>query len=280
MFGITNACKLACAFCSRDIAREIRTTSQVASASRRPWSVPCPTHATCRSGRINTAVGAPTAPSTGRRVGLDGSGPVNPTADETTPQADLLAAASGIGVVPTRAADRHLLRRCRFGSLAASGDRGDPLGAGRVGAHMQRPVGCRCQVVATYCLSCDPIDVDVRGSRFWWRRSRYSSACDPRGRSTPARLPVGCTPRAACRSTTAPPGPLVRCSSARAVATQAAPRRPSWRRRSARPNACRCTRPRPPQPRLRPRRSRSHPSESGARRSSSAWRDRRRSRRF
>jgi hypothetical protein len=39
--------------------------NQVVRASRRPWSVPSPTHATCPSGRINTAVGAATAPSTG-----------------------------------------------------------------------------------------------------------------------------------------------------------------------------------------------------------------------
>ena len=39
--------------------------NQEFSASRSPWSVPSPTHATCPSGRINTAVGAATAPSTG-----------------------------------------------------------------------------------------------------------------------------------------------------------------------------------------------------------------------
>ena len=39
--------------------------NQVVRASRRPWSVPSPTHATCPSGRINTAVGAETAPNSG-----------------------------------------------------------------------------------------------------------------------------------------------------------------------------------------------------------------------
>jgi len=38
---------------------------QVVRASRRPWSVPSPTHATWPSGRIKTAVGAETAPNTG-----------------------------------------------------------------------------------------------------------------------------------------------------------------------------------------------------------------------
>jgi hypothetical protein len=39
--------------------------NQVVRASRSPWFVPSPTHATCPSGRINTAVGDATAPSTG-----------------------------------------------------------------------------------------------------------------------------------------------------------------------------------------------------------------------
>src|SRR6185503_5682492 len=42
-----------------------RDPNQVVRASRRPASVPSPTHATYPSGRINTAVGADTAPSTG-----------------------------------------------------------------------------------------------------------------------------------------------------------------------------------------------------------------------
>jgi len=45
--------------------RAPRGPNQVVRASRRPWSVPSPTHATCPSGRINTAAGAATAPSTG-----------------------------------------------------------------------------------------------------------------------------------------------------------------------------------------------------------------------
>jgi hypothetical protein len=39
--------------------------NQVVSASGNPVSVPSPTQATCPSGRISTAVGAVTAPSTG-----------------------------------------------------------------------------------------------------------------------------------------------------------------------------------------------------------------------
>lgn len=42
-----------------------RGPNHVLSASRSPSSVPIPTQATCPSGRINTAVGAGTAPSTG-----------------------------------------------------------------------------------------------------------------------------------------------------------------------------------------------------------------------
>jgi len=47
------------------LRRDTHGPNQVVRASRRPWSVPSPTHATCPSGRINTAVGAATAPSTG-----------------------------------------------------------------------------------------------------------------------------------------------------------------------------------------------------------------------
>ena len=43
--------------------------NQVVRASRRPWSVPSEAHATCPSGRINTAVGAETTPSTGSSHG-------------------------------------------------------------------------------------------------------------------------------------------------------------------------------------------------------------------
>lgn len=50
---------------SATLTRQSGGPNQVVSASRRPGSVPSPTHATYPSGRIKTALGAETVPSTG-----------------------------------------------------------------------------------------------------------------------------------------------------------------------------------------------------------------------
>ncbi len=49
----------------RELSYATSSPNHVVSASRRPASVPSPTHDACPSGRTNTAVGALTSPSTG-----------------------------------------------------------------------------------------------------------------------------------------------------------------------------------------------------------------------